>query len=109
MSYSKEILKSRVIQDYLNGKTRNQIAIDNSTSTGNASNITNEWKQRIGKPESDDICDFVVVVRKSGLSVKQCADGFRSIQLMKKSGSLMTIKIIRTIMRSLPPLSKEYT
>ncbi len=46
MFYSKDILASQVIQDYLHGKTRNQIANDNSTSTGNVSSITKEWKQR---------------------------------------------------------------
>ena len=75
MVHKKEISESRVIWDYLNGKTREQIANDNNTSTGNVSNITNEWKRRIGKPEAEEIRDFVKSVKKSGLSVKQCADG----------------------------------
>ena len=27
--------------------------LDNKTSTGNVSNITNEWKKKIGKPETE--------------------------------------------------------
>src|SRR5919112_76553 len=88
MFHPKEILESQVIQDYLNGKTRNQIAIDNKTSTGNVSNITNEWKRRIGKSNGEEIRDFVKRFRKSGLSVEQCADGFRTTLLMKKLGIL---------------------
>src|SRR5919112_69802 len=86
MFYQKDILESQVIRDYLNGKTRNQIAIDNNTSPGNVSNITNEWKRRIGKSDGEEIRDFVKSVRKAGLSVKQCADGYRTTQLMKKLG-----------------------
>ncbi len=88
MFHPKEILESQVIQDYLNGKTRKQIAIDNNTSTGNVSNITNEWKRRIGISDGEEIRDFAKTVKKSGLSVKQCADGFRTAQLMKKTGIL---------------------
>ena len=84
MLHPKEILESRVVRDYLKGKTREQIANDNSTSTDNVSNITKEWKQRIGEHEAEEIREFVVLVKKSGLSVKQCADGFRTAQLMKK-------------------------
>ena len=88
MFHPKEILESQVIQDYLNGKTRNQIARDNNTSTGNVSNITNEWMRRIGRSDGEEIRDFVKLVRKAGLSVKQCADGYRTTQLMKKTGIL---------------------
>src|SRR5919112_2551479 len=88
MLHPKEILESLVVRDYLNGKTRKQIARDNKTSTGNVSNITTKWKQRIGKPEAEEIREFVVLVKKSGVSVKQCADGFRTTQLMKKTGIL---------------------
>jgi hypothetical protein len=86
MANSKSMLESCVIRDYLNGKTRKQISEDNNTSTGNVSNITNEWKRRIGKPEAEEIRELVSLVRKSGLSVKQCADGYRTMQLMKISG-----------------------
>ena len=88
MFHPKEILESQVIKDYLNGKTRNQIAKDNNTSTGNVSNITNEWMRRIGRSDGEEIRDFVKLVRKAGLSVKQCADGYRTTQLMKKTGIL---------------------
>ena len=86
MRMSKELLESLVIRDYLSGKTREQIALDNKTSTGNVSNITNEWKKKIGKPEAEQIRQFVVLVKKSGLSMEQCMQGFRTTQLMKNIG-----------------------
>ena len=52
----------------------------NNTSTGNVSNITNEWKKKIGKPEAEQIREFVVLVKKSGLSIEQCVQGFRIAQ-----------------------------
>jgi hypothetical protein len=95
MFHPKEILESLVIQDYLNGKTRNQIAKDNNTSPGNVSNITNEWRRRIGISDGEEIRDFVKLVRKAGLSVKQCADGYRTARLMKKTGILSDDEIYR--------------
>jgi hypothetical protein len=86
MSNSKELLEASVIRDYLKGNTRKQIAMDNSTSTGNVSNITNEWKKRIGKPEAESIREFAKLVKDSKISIGQCAEGFRIANLMRKIG-----------------------
>lgn len=86
MRNSRELLESLVIRDYLSGKTREQIALDNKTSTGNVSNITKEWKNKIGKLDAEQLREFVVLVKKSGLSMEQCVQGFRTAQLMKNLG-----------------------
>jgi DNA-binding CsgD family transcriptional regulator len=75
-----------VIEGYLNGKTRDQIAQDAGISQGMVSGIIKEWATRIGIPIAEEARDFDVTVRKSGLSIKQCAEGCRAIQLLKNLG-----------------------
>jgi hypothetical protein len=64
MRKPKELLESLVIHDCLNGKTSKQIAMDNNTSTGIVSNITNQRKNKIGKPEAEQFRQFVLLVKK---------------------------------------------
>ncbi len=77
---------SIVIQEYLKGKTHNQIANETGISKGKVQYLVDNWKNNIGLPNIDEIRDFVVMVRKSGISIKQCAQGFRMLQLMKNLG-----------------------
>ena len=72
-----------MIQGYLNGKTRDQIALDAGISAGMASSIIKDWKKRIGAPNIEEVRDFSITVRKYGMSVNQCAQGFRTLQLLK--------------------------
>jgi hypothetical protein len=75
-----------VVKDYLGGKPRNQIAKDRNTSTGNVSNIVNAWKKRVGIPYVDELREFVVFLRKSGISIEECVQGFRIAQTMTRIG-----------------------
>jgi hypothetical protein len=81
-----QFLVSMVVQDYLGGKTRSQIAEDRNTSTGNVSNIVEAWKKSVGIPNVDELRHFVVLVRKSGKSIRDCVQGFRIAQTMKRMG-----------------------
>jgi hypothetical protein len=48
-----EIIKSRVLSQWLQGLSRDIIALANDISTGAVSNITNELGIALGKPELD--------------------------------------------------------
>jgi hypothetical protein len=78
--------KTLVLQGYLNGKTRDSISRELGISAGGVSNIIKEWKMRIGVPEIEALRDFATTVKKSGLSMEQCAQGYRMVQLMKGLG-----------------------
>jgi hypothetical protein len=78
--------ESQVIQDYLNGKSREQNARENNVSTGTISNIIENWTKEIGLPDIKEVRSFAVLVKKSGVSIKQCAQGFRMAQSMKNYG-----------------------
>jgi hypothetical protein len=75
-----------VIQGYLNGKTRDQIAFDVGISGGKVSGIIKDWITEIGKPNVEDLRDFAATVRKSGISPMECAEGYRIVKLLKNLG-----------------------
>ncbi len=80
-------VKSLVIKGYLNGKTRDQIALDAGISTGSVSSIIKDWKKGISIPDIKEVRHFSITVRKSGMSINQCAQGFRMIQLLNSLGN----------------------
>ena len=86
LTYSSRTIDSLVIQGYLNGKSRDQIAKETGISTGKVSNIIKEWKKGIDIPNVEELRDFAIEVKKSGISVGQCAQGYRMVQLMQNLG-----------------------
>jgi hypothetical protein len=82
----KEVLKSQVIIDYFNGKTRDEIATQNNTSTGNVSHILRNFEVKVGKLSVDETIEFARMVRKSGINMAKCLEGYRMYMLMDKLG-----------------------
>jgi hypothetical protein len=78
--------KSLVIQAYLNGKSRDQISKDIGISAGKPSNIITDWKKGIKIINIDELREFAVTVKKSKMTMAQCARGYRILQLMYSIG-----------------------
>jgi hypothetical protein len=78
--------KSIVIQKYLQGKSMNQIALETGISKGKVHYIINDWKKKIAIPDIDGIIDFIALVRKSNVSIQQCAQGFRMTKMLRDLG-----------------------
>jgi hypothetical protein len=78
--------KSIAIQKYLQGKSLNQIADETSISKGKVHYLINDWKRKIAISNIDEIRDFIVLVRKSNISIGQCAQGFRITNILKNLG-----------------------
>ncbi|MDQ6723299.1 MAG: hypothetical protein M3Z01_03430 [Thermoproteota archaeon] len=55
-------------------------------STGKVSNIIKVWKRGIGISGIEETRDFAIKVKKSGISVAQCAEGYRMYQIIKNLG-----------------------
>src|SRR4028118_1591546 len=51
-------------------------------AAGSVSKIINEWNQNIGLPEAKELREFSVKVKKSGMTISQCAKAFRIHQLL---------------------------
>ena len=78
--------KSIVIQKYLQGKSMNQIVDETSISKGKVHYLINDWKKKIAISDIDEIREFTVLVRKSNISIQQCAQGFRITNILKNLG-----------------------
>ncbi len=81
-----ENVKSSVIQQWLQGKTRDSIAIDTGLSTGAVTNIINEWRKGLGYPIADEVRELAVTFKKIGITATQCAVGFRLAAIMINLG-----------------------
>ena len=97
MRKPKELLESLVIHDCLDGKPSKQIAMDNNTSTGNISNITNQRKNKIGKLEAEEFRQFILLVKKIRAFNRTMRTRFRIAQLMNNLVSKMTMKMVITV------------
>ena len=86
MSSPMQSSKSPVIKGYLNGKSMDQIASETNFSKGKVHYLINNWKGEIRAPDIDTLREFSVTVRKSGISIGQCAQGFRMINILKNLG-----------------------
>ena len=86
MIVSNSSITSLVIQGYLNGKSRDQISKEVGISTGTVSKIIKEWKNRIGIPNVEELRDFAILVKKSDITIEQCAEGYRMKNIMKNLG-----------------------
>ena len=80
------VVRESIIKGYLNGKSYDEIAYENDVAKGSVSNVINEWIDKLGIPDIDEIRDFSVKLRKSGITIKQCAQSFRFIQILSNFG-----------------------
>ncbi|MDN5847745.1 MAG: hypothetical protein L0H53_15885, partial [Candidatus Nitrosocosmicus sp.] len=78
-----------IIQNYLSGHSRDEIAKETGVALGSVSNKINDWKKRIAAPDIEELRRFAVNMRKSGITMKQCAKGLRFLQLLKGLGIII--------------------
>jgi hypothetical protein len=76
-------IEESIIQNYILGHSRDEIAVETGVAPGSVSNKVNEWKRKIEAPDIEELRRFAVNIRKSGMTIKQCIKGFRFLQLLK--------------------------
>ena len=79
-------VKTLVIQQWLQGRPRNDIAAENNVSSGAVTNFVNEWRYKLGFASADELRELAVTMRKVGITAAQCALGFRITTLMLRIG-----------------------
>jgi len=77
-------LRELVIQKYLHSLSMNEIVREIPLSKGSVNNIIQDWISAIGGTNIEEIRAFTSKVRKSGITIEECAQGFRIVQLLKK-------------------------
>ncbi len=75
-----------MIQEWLKGKTRDIIAKETGFSQGTVTGIITKWKEKTVNPDIENLREFAILVRKSGITVGECAEGFRKAKMLKLLG-----------------------
>ena len=57
-------IRSLVIQQWLQGRPRNDIASENGISSGAVTNIVNEWRHNLGFALADELRQLAIAFRK---------------------------------------------
>ena len=78
--------KLSVIDDWLSGESRYDIAIKRLMGNGTVYNIIQEWRNGIGVQKADRLRDIALQLKKTGLTVTDCATGLRILMIFKKYG-----------------------
>jgi len=78
--------KRAVVEEYLRGKNRDQIAIDLRVGTGTVSKIISEWKTGLNYPIADELRELALGLQKLGISASRYAEGARIASYLIKLG-----------------------
>ena len=78
--------KISVIGDWLDGETRENIAVKHNIGSGTVYNIVQEWSNSIGFEKAEVLRVLAVKLKKNGLTAIDCAKGFRMVMVFKKYG-----------------------
>jgi len=81
-----EHIKSAVIDAWIMGKTRDEIALEFNISKGSVSNIIEQWQNRIGVFDANNLRELGLALKKAGISPVQCVDGLRITNIIKQLG-----------------------
>ena len=78
--------KLSVIEDWLDGETREDIAIKHNIWSGTVYNYVHEWSNSIGFEKAAVLRELAIQLKKNRLTVSDCAKGFRMVMIFKKYG-----------------------
>jgi hypothetical protein len=78
--------KLSVIEHWLSGESRNDIAIRHNIGSGTVYNIVEEWSNGIGYQLADRLRELGIKLKKNGLTVSDCAKGLRMLMMLRKFG-----------------------
>jgi hypothetical protein len=72
-----QAIKKQVIAQYLQGVSRDRIAVDNDIGAGTVSNIIDEWKKGVQDSDYESIRELSVFCKKQGISLNALASCIR--------------------------------
>ena len=76
--------KLAVLDDWLSGESRIDIAKKHNMGNGTVYNIVQEWSNGIGVQLADRLREIAVKLKQNGLTVSGCAKGLRMLTMLKK-------------------------
>ena len=78
--------KRSIIDDWLGGESRNNIAIKHKIGSSTAYNYIQEWRNEVGVQRADSLRALAIKLKKNRLTVTDCAKGLRMLMIFKKYG-----------------------
>ena len=78
-----ELVKRRVIQQWISGCSRDNIAVDNNIGTRTVSSIVNNYKVGIETLDFDSIRQLALEIRRQGLNWSDLGSHFRLHNFIK--------------------------
>lgn len=81
-----EAIKSKVMDLWFFGYSRDCIASSSNISTGAVSNIAKEWEDKMGRDVVWGLRETGVILKREGFSPAQCASGFRFMKMFADQG-----------------------
>jgi hypothetical protein len=81
-----EIVKRRVIQQWLSGESRDKIAADNNIGSGTVSSIVNNYKIGLDNLDFGSFRELMVEAKKRGMTPSDLASFFRLFHYFRSSG-----------------------
>jgi hypothetical protein len=82
-----EIVKRRVVQQWLAGEAREKITADNDIGTGTVSIIVDDYKAGLDNFDLDSFRELTLEAKKRGLSSSDLASFFRLYNFFRSSGA----------------------
>lgn len=79
-------IRSLVIEKHLYGYSLGQLAKEIGISKTTSYNIIQDWNSRVSSLDIDDIRIFLSNIRKSGITIEECVQGYRTAQILKQFG-----------------------
>ena len=81
-----EAIKSKVIELWVLGHSRDSIVSANNISMGGVTNIVKEWEDKLGRDVMRGSREIGVLLKKEDLTPAQCAIGFRIMKVFAGQG-----------------------
>ena len=78
--------KLSVIDNWLHGKSRANIARKQSMGSGTVYNIVHEWTNEVGAQRATRLRVIAIKLKEIGLTVSDCAKGLRMLMIFGKYG-----------------------
>jgi hypothetical protein len=82
-----EIVKRRVVQQWLAGEPREKITTDNDIAAGTVSIIVDEYKVALDNFDLDSFRELTLEAKKRGISSSDLASFFRLYNFFRGSGA----------------------
>jgi hypothetical protein len=80
------LIKKQVINQWLQGDSRDRIAAYNKIGADTVSNIINEWKKRVDDSDYDSLRELAVYSKKEGFGLSRVASSIRLNNYIQKLG-----------------------